>query len=208
MTRKTKEPDKQKKSVTVADSEQKKPFDPWSATDQKEAIAESELQGQGQYGLPLRQWLAARRILTAKEAILNGQESLPLMEAVHDCLKYGLSAPSWLTEKFYSSLFLLYSAQENTLDGAFGKPFPKGKHVKSIMNNEILRHSIFFYVSKAVKEGKSINKGFWEEVSTHFTGKDTRHKDMECLYKDCCEEFNRNPIQERAANRRREKKSA
>lgn len=184
-------------------------FDPWTATEQAEAEAESEKQGLGKHGLPLRQWLAARRIITAKDSILFGSESLPLMNAVYDCLRNGLSAPSWLTNKFNDGLFLLYSAQENTLDGAFGKPFPRGKHAKAILNNEVLRHNIFFYVSKAVDNGASITKGFWEEVSAHFCGdKDTRHKDMEKLYKDCCKEFGVNPIQKRLLKRKGEKKTA
>lgn len=184
-------------------NQQNQPFDPWTATDQAEAEAESERQGQGKYGLPLLQWLAARRIVASKEQILNGKESLPLMMAVYDCLKHGLLAPSWLTDKFSDSLFILHSAQAKSLDEAFGRPFPKGKHVKSLMKNEILRHNIFFYVSRAVEDGKSITKGFWEEVSAHFTGGDSQFKEMEELYNECCAEFCSDPVEKRKDDRKK-----
>jgi hypothetical protein len=78
---------------------------------------------------PLHQWDALRQIERRRPAI-EADDSRALFIAISQCLTTGLVAPEWLVREFVRRLDLVTSMSVSSWDEAFGRPYPKGTHLR------------------------------------------------------------------------------
>lgn len=182
MTRKTQNTDKQKKpskTATVADSEQKKPFDPWTAAEE-EALKEFYAGNERAFF----QFCAADDIKTLKSQIedamqIRGKEAgnssklkavaaagSSILFCVKRAMEAGLVAPDWLSYAFNQRYYpvVRYEARNWSDPKSFGDSTGK----KKLENRRKLRILNAFLLAncarlrdeyKQMKEGKKVLRG-------------------------------------------------
>ncbi len=119
--------------------------------------------------LPVSQLFGRLSLEEERERFTAG-DRVALLAAVRECARCGLPMPDWVASAFIRSYDQVLNCRVKSWDEAFGKPFPKGKHVEALRQRRELRFAVGLAVLDRVKRDPStpIDKGLFEVVSEEF----------------------------------------
>jgi hypothetical protein len=123
-------------------------FDPWTAS-LEEAQREQESSRHDGPDAPIFQWKAARDIEGQKDLIESG-DGFAILACVRKLMTHGLVAPAWLAYAFNKRYDAVLNCRANSWDdqNAFGRPYPKGKHLNALRKSRTIRFQIFNSVNQ------------------------------------------------------------
>lgn len=145
-------------------------FDPWTATID-EAIGELDgwlREHPGEYSCsPVSQCNAARMIEADKASIESG-DGFAVLTCIRRCVTHGLVAPVWLAYAFNRRYGAVLNCLADSWDDpqAFGRPFPKGKHLNALRKARVNRFAVLNAVNEklAFEPETAIDKSLFESV--------------------------------------------
>jgi hypothetical protein len=98
-----------------------------------------------------------------KEKFESGNKT-GLLYAIYYCLLLRRPLPDWLRLAFLHTYEARARFEIRSWDDVFGRPVPKGTHLKTEKRNSELRFLILERVEALKAEGRPIDKGLFEEV--------------------------------------------
>jgi hypothetical protein len=98
-----------------------------------------------------------------KEQFETGDKSA-LLQAIYRCLQLRRPVPEWLREVFLNAYEAPARFEIRSWDEVFGRPVPKGTHLKTQKRNAELRLLILERVEALKAEKKPIDKGLFEKI--------------------------------------------
>jgi hypothetical protein len=141
-------------------------FDPWTATDD-EAIREQESRPGESSCRPLAQCNAARMI-EAEKAHIEAGDGFAVLACIRHCVTHGLVAPVWLAYAFNQRYDSVLNCRADSWDDpqAFGRPYPKGKHLNALRKARVNRFAVLNAVNaKLMSEPETaIDKRLFESI--------------------------------------------
>jgi hypothetical protein len=87
-----------------------------------------------------------------------------LLYAIYACLELKRPVPEWLRVAFLDACEAAERFEIRSWDEVFGRPVPKGMHLKSEKRNAELRVFIIQRVEALKAGGKRVDKGLFEQV--------------------------------------------
>jgi hypothetical protein len=94
---------------------------------------------------------------------LEGGDKWALLYAIRQCLLLKRPLPEWLRLAFLSAYDSATGYEIKSWDDAFGRPHPKGSHLKKEKRNFELRQVIIQRV-EALRSEMSVDKGLFEKI--------------------------------------------
>jgi hypothetical protein len=94
---------------------------------------------------PFFQWATLLQ-LDQLERDFRGGDRFALMMAIHLCAWYELVIPDWAAKAFMRAFRRVNHCDLDSWDEAFGRPYPKGFHLKNARQNRALRPAIYLRV--------------------------------------------------------------
>src|SRR6266849_4132476 len=94
---------------------------------------------------------------------LEGGDKWALLYAIRQCLLLKRPLPEWLRLAFLSAYDSATGYEIKSWDDAFGRPHPKGSHLKKEKRNLELRQVIIQRV-EALRSEMSVDKGLFEKI--------------------------------------------
>jgi hypothetical protein len=111
--------------------------------------------GQSGPDLPLFQWNALRDLDTLKAQFEAG-DGFALLQAIRKCANHNLVMPDWVTQNYIDRFDRVLNCKLASWDEAFGKPYPKGKHISNLRDRRSLRLQVYIRVREILAADKSI----------------------------------------------------
>lgn len=123
---------------------------------------------------PLFQWVALNEIEQLRRQFEMGDE-FALLQAVAKCAQHGLLMPPWLSEKYLQQYRKVVHAHVGTWDEAFGRPYPKGKHIAKLRQRRDLRFVVYNEIRARLHAAPetAIDDALFESVGSNFQIKKT-----------------------------------
>lgn len=103
----------------------------------------------------------------AKEKIEGGKKAV-LLKAMHECLIMRKPLPEWLRLAFVQAYQSAYPFELKSWDAVFGKPHPKGAHLKTRKQHFKLEYPICSRVDEFAAKGENVDKGLFERIGKEF----------------------------------------
>lgn len=146
-------------------------FDPFTAT-LEEAQAQSDAdESRG----AVDRYFGARELLHRRAYY----EKDPLA-GMACCAMYDLVAPEWLAKAYLRGYYKVSNCVVGSWDDAFGRPFPKGKHLASMRRakrNRLKAASAFSDILRADPD-RPVDKALFEEIGTRIGEGATRAEEL------------------------------
>ena len=113
---------------------------------------------------PISRWFAMRNLDRLQRTVAQSKKGFDVLAAVRVCANCDLVMPDWLVREFITRYISVLSCSVKSWDDAFGRPYPKGRHIAAL--RKALRHraGVFVDVIDMVKRGRKINKELFKEV--------------------------------------------
>jgi hypothetical protein len=123
--------------------------------------------------LPLFQWLAFRSLEHCKEEF--ERDSYWLMTAIRICANHDLPLPEWAAKAYIKAYDAVNNAREKSWDVVFGKPYPKGRHLKATREKRMLKFAVLNEVNATLQNNPdtAIDEYLFEVVGEKFNIKKT-----------------------------------
>ena len=125
--------------------------------------------------LPLYQWSASQDLDTLKAQFEAG-DSFALLQAIRKCANHDLRMPDWVAENYINRFDRVLNCKSGSWDEAFGKPYPKGKHIKEMKERRNLRFRVYVRVREIREASKKlipIDEALFSRVGAEFGIKKT-----------------------------------
>ena len=103
----------------------------------------------------------------AKRKIESGNKAV-LLKAMHECLIMRKPLPEWLRLAFLQAYQSAYPFEIKSWDEVFGKPHPKGAHLKTRKQHLELDGPISSRVYELAAKGESIDKELFDKIGKEF----------------------------------------
>ena len=101
-------------------------------------------------------------------------DRVALMTAIYFCLKAGVVVPPWAAEAFGEGYRAVIDKRIASWDAAFGRPWPKGKHLATARRNDRLR----WQVHDAVRWQRPKDENLFAKVGKQFGIKRSKCRDL------------------------------
>jgi hypothetical protein len=96
-------------------------------------------------------------------------DGFSLMHAIRECSRHELPLPPWAAAAYIARFDRILTLRESSWDAVFGRPFPKGSHLKSARLRRELRPVVALRVDEIVAaEGCPIDDELFERVGVEF----------------------------------------
>jgi hypothetical protein len=102
-------------------------------------------------------------VLEILKEIFDGGNKWPLLYAIHQCLLLKRPLPEWLRLAFLDAHDSATGYEIKSWDDAFGRPHPKGAHIKNQKRHFELRHVIVQRVEELRSE-MPVDKKLFEKI--------------------------------------------
>ena len=86
------------------------------------------------------------------------------MTAIYFCLKNGVVVPPWAAEAFGEGYRAVIDKRIGSWDAAFGRPWPKGKHLATARRNDRLRWQVYDRINWRKGKGQKL----FDEIGEDF----------------------------------------
>jgi hypothetical protein len=140
----------------------------WTFEDAKAAHDAAIADGADGPTLPLFQWNALQEIDQLKVAYENG-DKMALFAAMRKCANHDLIMPPWVSRGFISGYDSVLTCRVGSWDDAFGRPYPKGKHLVNMQQDRLKRYAIYFRIKEIIEaERHAIDDGLFERAGSEF----------------------------------------
>jgi len=151
--------------------------DNWTFEEAKAAHDAAVADGADGPTLPLFQWNALRQIDLLQVAYEKG-DKMALFAALRKCANHDLVMPMWVSRAFISGYDNVLNCRVGSWDDAFGRPYPKGKHLGNMREDRVKRYAIYFRIREIIKtERHTVDDGLFERVGSEFgVGKSRANK--------------------------------
>ena len=153
-----------------------KAFDPWTGTfdEMQEANLFSALPD-ADPARPLYQWYGAQLIQSMRS---EAEESgFAVLACVRRCANHDLVMPEWLARVFIRRYDAVLTCRADSWDSplAFGKPYPKGKHLSALRAARAHRMDVYNRVNAAILRNpeKALGVKLFREVGNEIGLKST-----------------------------------
>lgn len=113
---------------------------------------------------PIYRWAAMRELDGRHRKVVNNKSGFDVLAAVCVCALNDLVMPDWLVREFINRYRSVLHCHVGSWDDAFGRPYPKGKHLAALRKARRHRVGVFVDVIDMVKRGRKINKELFKEV--------------------------------------------
>jgi len=112
------------------------------------ALAADPARSSGDPTLPVFQWATAQEV-DALRAVIEGGDGFALLGAVRKCANHGIPMPEWLAKQFIRRYDRVLACRLGSWDDAFGRPYPKGKHLNALRKQREKRFAVYNAVRAA-----------------------------------------------------------
>ena len=138
--------------------------------DEARAASAAELtanpsRGEGDATMPFNRWAALHRIEKLRPVIQEAGDGFAMLRAVRECAFHRVRMPEWLAEEFIRRFDLVDSFSVGRWDDAFGRPYPKGTHLKSSRERRRWRYAVYVTAKKLQLRGTGISADLFEQVA-------------------------------------------
>jgi len=113
---------------------------------------------------PISRWFAMRNLDRLQRTVAQSKKGFDVLAAVRVCANCDLVMPDWLVREFITRYISVLSCSVKSWDDAFGRPYPKGKHLAALRKALMNRSAVWVAVRKMHNCGRAINKKLFEEV--------------------------------------------
>jgi hypothetical protein len=163
----------------------------WTLEQAQEEQARAEAEGKTGPRTPFFQWVALNEVERLRLQFEMGSD-FALLQAVAECALHGLVMPPWLSQNYLERYRKVVHADVGTWDEAFGRPYPKGKHLESLQQRRDLRLAVYNEIRARLASAEAPAKDdlFYEEVGAKFKIGKTLCKD---LYREVSQGFSGPP---------------
>jgi hypothetical protein len=117
--------------------------------------------------LPVYREAAAEELKTERERFERGDKAA-LLGAVRICANHDLPLPSWASRAFIAAYDRVLRLDTGSWDDAFGRPYPKGKHLAAMKKKRLHRVPVKVAVDRAHKAGRAIDETLFSQVGKEF----------------------------------------
>lgn len=91
-------------------------------------------------------------------------DALALFDAIKVCGENRIILPDWLVAQFGNAYGRVIRFEVDSLDKAFGRPIPKGKHLNALRKKRKLAWRVFSAVERQHGEGAALDEGTFASV--------------------------------------------
>lgn len=116
---------------------------------------------------PIYKW-AARIALRCYEDAYAAGDQMALLAAIRRCANHDIPMPAWVGKAFIERYDKVLSCRIGSWDEAFGRPYPKGKHLASMRKKRRLRFAVHAFVRAEHEKGAAIAEALFEEAGQKF----------------------------------------
>ncbi len=117
--------------------------------------------------LPIFQFRAKFGLLI-EEAEFEAGDKNALLAAIHICATHCLVLPEWLAKAYISEYDKVLRHEVGSWDDAFGRPFPKGKHLNAARKKREKAGEVWHRVRQLHDQGRPIDEALFEEIGKEF----------------------------------------
>jgi len=130
--------------------------------------AKAEGQPEGP-GLPIYRWNALHRLRDLEEEYQLDGSGFVVLAAVRVCANHALVMPEWVAQAFINSYDKVLNARAGSWDDAFGRPYPKGKHLNTARRSRVLPIAVYLEGKRILADKQStIDDDFFEDLGSKF----------------------------------------
>ncbi len=123
---------------------------------------------------PIERRAALEDIERLEKAYAKGNKRA-LFDAISYCADFDLVMPAWVSRAFIEGWFKVVFCGVGSWDEAFGKPYPKGKHLGEMQKDAEARFGILSRVEELrADEGAALGDDLFERVGQEFNMSKTR----------------------------------
>lgn len=135
--------------------------------DTEKALADDPKRSAADPTLPIFKVVAEFDLLVEKARFEAGDKAA-LLGAIRICANHDLVMPEWLARGFIRGYDKALRHEVGSWDDAFGRPFPKGKHLNAARKKRSKAPALWMKVRKMHEAGRAIDDGLFEEVGEEF----------------------------------------
>ena len=103
---------------------------------------------------PFFQWSGLCELRVLKEKFEQG-DAHALMLALRICANHDLVMPAWVSRAYIAKFDTVNLYRAKSWDEVFGRPIPKGRHLRALRNDLDMPWKIYFRIQKILREEKS-----------------------------------------------------
>ncbi len=141
----------------------------WTLQQAQDEQARAETAGINGPDSPLFQWVALNEIEQLRRQFEMGDD-FALLQAIAKCAQNKLLMPNWISENYLRRYRRVLHADVGTWDEAFGRPYPKGKHLVKLRQRRELRFAVYNEISTRLNATPetAIDDALFESVGSNF----------------------------------------
>jgi hypothetical protein len=152
------------------------------ALEETDAIIEADPSRSLDPSLPVFQ-VAQQLVLEEHREAFESGDSQALLAAIRICANHDIAMPKWLSAAYIRAYDLVLSCRVGSWDDAFGRPFPKGAHLKKLRQKRQLRFQVGQDVDDLHSKERILDDALFEEVGKKYGLKKTVTSELYYEYK-------------------------
>jgi len=117
--------------------------------------------------LPIFRFAAELDLQTEHERFERG-DKVALLGAIRICANHDLPLPDWASRAFIRAYDRVLRLDTGSWDDAFGRPYPKGKHLSAMRKKRMYRYPVRVAVAREHKAGRAIDASLFEKIGDEF----------------------------------------